>query len=171
MANCWHALAVLILRMRKELWFQHSALVFTGLPTDTSNTKYTVHINNKKMPIVWASISKIVNFFALLTFLFLFGGVSRRILNCHLLTEAGVKSEDKENKAASSKDTRSLSLLHDVPALHLAAVRQRHDRANLLKNVGPFRRGLCARRDLEIRRQLCKVDKVGCNCVPAFLKF
>lgn len=106
----------------------------------------------------------------LLTFLFLFGGVSRRILNCHLLTEAGVKSEDKENKAASSKDTRSLSLLHDVPALHLAAVRQRHDRANLLKNVGPFRRGLCARRDLEIRRQLCKVDKVGCNCVPAFLK-
>ncbi|XP_025078573.1 zinc finger CCCH domain-containing protein 13-like isoform X3 [Pomacea canaliculata] len=74
--------------------------------------------------------------------------------------EAGVKSEDKENKAASSKDTRSLSLLHDVPALHLAAVRQRHDRANLLKNVGPFRRGLCARRDLEIRRQLCKVDKV-----------
>lgn len=97
-------------------------------------------------------------------------GVSRRILNCHLLTEAGVKSEDKENKAASSKDTRSLSLLHDVPALHLAAVRQRHDRANLLKNVGPFRRGLCARRDLEIRRQLCKVDKVGCNCVPAFLK-
>ncbi|KAL8592460.1 hypothetical protein ACOMHN_021402 [Nucella lapillus] len=52
------------------------------------------------------------------------------------------------------------SLQSDVPVLHLAAVRQRRERTNLLRNLGPFRRALCARRDLEIRRQLCKVDKV-----------
>ena len=58
---------------------------------------------------------------------------------------------------SASTDT---SLLADVPVMHLASVRQRRERANLLRNVGPFRRALCARRDLEIRRQLCKVDKV-----------
>jgi hypothetical protein len=29
-----------------------------------------------------------------------------------------------------------------------------------LSNLGPYRRALCARRDLSIRRRLCKVEKV-----------
>lgn len=75
---------------------------------------------------------------------------------------------DKENTSKTAENTSKddtssktdTSLLADVPVMHMATVRQRRDRANLLRNVGPFRRALCARRDLEIRRQLCKVDKV-----------
>jgi hypothetical protein len=93
--------------------------------------------------------------------------------------EAAPKQEDKENeegekasqnsaqdtkdKTASGEGTKTsdCSLLADSPVLHMAAVRQQRERANLLRNLGPFRKALCARRDLEIRRQMCKVDKVS----------
>ncbi|XP_076435763.1 uncharacterized protein LOC143275497 [Babylonia areolata] len=77
--------------------------------------------------------------------------------------------KDKENVDQSAEATTQAkggakrmdtSLQSDVPVLHMAAVRQKRERTNLLRNLGPFRRALCARRDLEIRRQLCKVDKV-----------
>ncbi|KAK7484825.1 hypothetical protein BaRGS_00023868 [Batillaria attramentaria] len=76
------------------------------------------------------------------------------------------KSDDKENaekpkESSSASAKMATSLHHDVPILHMSSVRQTRDRANLLRNLGPFRRALCARRDLEIRRQLCKVDKVS----------
>ncbi|XP_014782688.2 uncharacterized protein LOC106878098 [Octopus bimaculoides] len=41
----------------------------------------------------------------------------------------------------------------------MASVKKNKDRSNLLHEIGSHRRALCARRDLEIRRQLCQIDK------------
>lgn len=69
--------------------------------------------------------------------------------------------ESTEKPAERGHAPKTATSLHsDVPILHMASVRQKRERGNLLRNLGPFRRALCARRDLEIRRQLCKVDKV-----------
>ena len=51
-------------------------------------------------------------------------------------------------------------LLHDLAVMHTAALNQQRERKNLVENIGPFRRALCARRDLMIRRKLCRAGKV-----------
>jgi len=56
--------------------------------------------------------------------------------------------------------------LDSVAAFHATAVKKSQDRQTLVTNIGPYRRALCARRDLAVRRALCKVDKV-----PASLCF
>ena len=70
----------------------------------------------------------------------------------------GVEGETKVD--ASKRVKQSFELLHDVAAFHASAVVKNRERTNLLWAVGPNRRALCARRDLEIRRQLCKLGKV-----------
>lgn len=52
---------------------------------------------------------------------------------------------------------------HDLGALNMAALNRRTERANLLRNLGPCGKALCARRDIAIRRQLLKNDKVTYN--------
>jgi len=42
----------------------------------------------------------------------------------------------------------------------MAAYNRRMERANLLRTLGPCCKALCARRDIAIRRQLLKNDKV-----------
>ena len=75
-------------------------------------------------------------------------------------------SEPKEPTAAANIETVKDSaaprfeFLNDVACFHSSALQKLKERKNLLSNIGPFRRALCARRDLEMRRQLCKVDKV-----------
>lgn len=49
---------------------------------------------------------------------------------------------------------------HDLGAQNISAMNRRLERAGLLTNLGPCRKALCARRDLAIRRQLLKNDKV-----------
>ncbi len=51
-------------------------------------------------------------------------------------------------------------LEHDLGALNMAAYNRRMERANLLRSLGPCCKALCARRDIAIRRQLLKNDKV-----------
>ena len=51
---------------------------------------------------------------------------------------------------------------------HSSALRKLKERAGLLSDIGSFRRALCSRRDLEIRRQLCKVDKVRILRPPSY---
>ncbi|XP_067668774.1 zinc finger CCCH domain-containing protein 13-like isoform X1 [Haliotis asinina] len=73
------------------------------------------------------------------------------------------ESEKTENDGADSDKEKPSQkfVLHDsVAAFHCAALRKLRERASLLKNIGSHRRALCARKDLEIRRRLCKVDKV-----------
>ncbi|KAK6196121.1 hypothetical protein SNE40_001407 [Patella caerulea] len=69
------------------------------------------------------------------------------------------KQLDLEHAENNDGEKPVFKFEHDIAAFHSSAVKKIKDRANLIKNVGPFRRALCARRDLEIRRQLCKVDK------------
>ena len=49
---------------------------------------------------------------------------------------------------------------HDLGALNMATLNRRTERANLLRNLGPCCKALCARRDIAIRMQLLKNDKV-----------
>ena len=72
------------------------------------------------------------------------------------------KETDKqmEEKATEKTDKEKFEFKHDIAMFHSSAVQKLRERRNLLSDIGPYQRALCARRDLEIRRQLCKVDKV-----------
>ena len=67
---------------------------------------------------------------------------------------------DKQTEEKASEKTEKFEFKHDIAMFHSSAVQKLKERRNLLSDIGPYRRALCARRDLEIRRQLCKVDKV-----------
>lgn len=51
---------------------------------------------------------------------------------------------------------------HDLGAINMAALNRRVERAALLRNLGSSCKALSARRDIAIRKQLLKNDKV-CN--------
>jgi|SRR6218665_1089305 len=53
-------------------------------------------------------------------------------------------------------------LLDDIADFHAGLQLKSSERIGIVTNVGPYRRALCARRDLAIRRGLCKVEKVCC---------
>jgi hypothetical protein len=75
-------------------------------------------------------------------------------------TESGNNEPNETETTERNKNKPKFEFLHDVAMFHSSALQKLKERKNLLSNIGPFRRVLCARRDLEIRRQLCKVDKV-----------
>ena len=76
-------------------------------------------------------------------------------------TATSTKTPNEDGDKTSGKVKQRFELSHDIAAFHATAVVKTRDRANLLWAVGPNRRALCARRDLEIRRQLCKLGKVN----------
>lgn len=51
---------------------------------------------------------------------------------------------------------------HEVAALHAAAMAQEQERKRILTDIGPYRRALCARQDLQIRRKLCRFHQRVC---------
>lgn len=73
------------------------------------------------------------------------------------------QNEDKQTQEQTKKTEKDekFQFKHDIAMFHTSAVQKLKERRNLLSDIGPYRRALCARRDLEIRRQLCKVDKVS----------
>lgn len=66
----------------------------------------------------------------------------------------------ENTKTSSEMPSSKFSFLSDVAVFHSATLQKLKDRRKLMSDIGPFRQALCARRDLEIRRQLCKVDTV-----------
>ncbi len=67
-----------------------------------------------------------------------------------------------EQKVHSApKEKAKFRFLHDIAEFHAMSLRKQQERKNLLHDVGPFRRALCARRDLRMRRRLCKVEGSG----------
>lgn len=70
-----------------------------------------------------------------------------------------IESTDTSDK--KTVDQSEFSFHSDVAMFHSSALQKLKERTSLLSNVGPHRRALCARRDLEMRRQLCKADKVS----------
>ena len=84
------------------------------------------------------------------------------------LEPASQQEADSSNTVpgASVKETsvpptsETFEFLDGVAAFHATAVKKSEERKTLVTNIGPHRRALCARRDLAVRRTLCKVDKV-----------
>ena len=72
----------------------------------------------------------------------------------------GQSSEDTKPSPAEEKPRAKFELLHDVAAFHALAMVKNKERAHLVRNIGPFRRALCARKDIMMRRALCKAGKV-----------
>ena len=73
------------------------------------------------------------------------------------LPAAGVKND---SAPASATSATTFEFVDGVAAFHATAVKKSAERKTLVANIGPHRRALCARRDLAVRRTLCKVDKV-----------
>lgn len=75
--------------------------------------------------------------------------------------KSNVKTEANSKQSSENKTEKpKFQFLHDVAMFHSSGLQKLRERRALMSNIGPFRRALCARRDLEMRRQLCKVDKV-----------
>ena len=76
-----------------------------------------------------------------------------------------VKPEDSKLALARSGSTKAdatkFRLLHGIAQFHVSLAAKRRERDELLKDVGPYRRALCARRDLYMRKKLCKLDLVS----------
>ena len=69
------------------------------------------------------------------------------------------KAEGSEN--TMKKESSKFEFLNDVAMLHSNAAQRLKMRMSIMSSIGPHRRALCARKDLSIRRYLCKVSKVG----------
>ena len=65
---------------------------------------------------------------------------------------------------------KKFDFVDSVAAFHATAVKKSRDRQTLVSNLGPHRRALCARRDLAVRRALCKVDKVPASLISLCLE-
>ena len=55
---------------------------------------------------------------------------------------------------------KKFEILNPLAEFHASSVRKTKERLELVSNIGSYRRALCARRDLAVRRALCKVEKV-----------
>ncbi|XP_076352583.1 uncharacterized protein LOC143247919 [Tachypleus tridentatus] len=60
----------------------------------------------------------------------------------------------EENHSTCKK--KLFSLEAPVASFHVLAAQRKHERETVVHDVGPYRRALCARRDLQIRRLLCR---------------
>ena len=79
--------------------------------------------------------------------------------HCDVSTGAAAAAELTVN------DDNKFEFLDSVAVFHATNVRKSQQRQRLVTNIGPHRRALCARRDLDVRRALCKVDKVPASLV------
>jgi len=81
-------------------------------------------------------------------------------------TLSPLQQSDERDRWSAVSSTAAVSaankfeFVDSVAAFHATAARKSQERQTLVSNVGPHRRALCARRDLAVRRALCKVDKV-----------
>ena len=83
---------------------------------------------------------------------------SRSIILWRKILFSDINSTEEDTE--ESKSENKFKFKSDIAVFHASITSKIKERRNLLRNIGPFRRALCARRDLEIRRQLCKIDKV-----------
>lgn len=80
---------------------------------------------------------------------------------------AGENSTEK-----SESEEKKFVMEHPIAAFHVAISQTKKERVNVFNQVGPYRRALCARRDLQIRNLLCKpVNKVSFEISIQFYLF
>lgn len=80
-------------------------------------------------------------------------------------TASPVKAEGAVKKVNVAPLPIKFELISPLAEFHSSMVKKSKERLELVANLGSYRRALCARRDLAIRRALCKVDKV----IPVYL--
>ncbi|KAK3104841.1 hypothetical protein FSP39_011419, partial [Pinctada imbricata] len=87
-------------------------------------------------------------------------GVSKTLAGSSLFQklQETCESETQEESEKESKE-EGYSLQDHMSLVQSNATTRLASQRSILQNIGTFRRGLCARKDLEIRRQLCKLDK------------
>ena len=88
----------------------------------------------------------------------------------YFVGEEETKDEDTVKSENVSEEKAKFELQDNIVKVQSSAVQRLADRRAILQNIGSFRRGLCARKDLDIRRQLCKLDKVKSGNKSQFLK-
>lgn len=78
-----------------------------------------------------------------------------------------IESDDvksNENEIKSELENNELKLTHPIAGMQVSLREWTTKRRQLFASAGPFKRALCARRDLEIRKYLCKLpvkDTIG----------
>lgn len=71
--------------------------------------------------------------------------------------ETLIANGDKENggvKESVKNESEEITITHPVAAIQVAIRENQQVRKNLFASAGPYRRALCARRDLAVRRHL-----------------
>lgn len=66
----------------------------------------------------------------------------------------GDNKENGEIKESVKKETTEIVISHPIAAIQVAIRENQQVRKNLFASAGPYKRALCARRDLAIRRHL-----------------
>ncbi|XP_054724542.1 zinc finger CCCH domain-containing protein 13-like isoform X2 [Uloborus diversus] len=97
--------------------------------------------------------------------------LSEKIVNlCQKqLSEEDNQNEGEANGNKDKKPEKKFVLEHQLAAFHVAISQTKRERTNAFNNVGPYRRALCARRDLQIRKQLCKpINKFTKNATVSY---
>ncbi|XP_035225602.1 zinc finger CCCH domain-containing protein 13-like isoform X2 [Stegodyphus dumicola] len=82
--------------------------------------------------------------------------LSEKIIN---ICQKQLKEEEQNDGNADNgekKEEKKFVMEHQLAAFHVAISQNKKERVNIFKQVGPYRRALCARRDLQIRKLLCK---------------
>jgi hypothetical protein len=94
----------------------------------------------------------------------------------NLKTEPTLKTEPSEmnvmdstaaDAATTVPELKPFEFLDPVADFHASLMKKLNERVTLVTNIGQYRRALCARRDLAMRRALCKVDKDDVVIYPA----
>jgi len=99
--------------------------------------------------------------------------VSSELPSVKLELPSQAESEDQESLAPVTTapsceltvTTNKFEFVDSIASFHATAVKKSCERQTLVASLGPHRRALCARRDLAVRRALCKVDKVPASLV------
>ncbi|KAH3808275.1 hypothetical protein DPMN_136628, partial [Dreissena polymorpha] len=81
--------------------------------------------------------------------------------NADIKQEETTLSEDSKAEASQSPSKQNntgsrsskFNFLSDVAMFHASGLQKLKERMSLMSNIGPFRRALCARKDLEMRQQ------------------
>ncbi|GIX98788.1 zinc finger CCCH domain-containing protein 13, partial [Caerostris extrusa] len=102
--------------------------------------------------------------------------LSAKIINiCQKQLDEENDTNGDANEAApqeEKKKEKKFVMEHPVAAFHVAISQNKLERANLFNKVGPYRRALCARRDLQIRKVLCrplnKLDAPAVTYTPQY---
>lgn len=83
--------------------------------------------------------------------------MTRRIFKfCQEQLDQEMAEGNKDPEGNSPVEEKKFTMEHHIAAFHVAISDSKKERAGAFNNLGPNRRALCARKDLQIRKLLCQ---------------